>query len=254
MNAGSELATVWPAHVIHVNEDGWVLINRGTRHGVIPGLRLLVVGDGIRPLRDLYGNAATGDGPVLRIRRTYELLEVIHAEDQCAVAIAARAPADRRPTIFHGPEGELLVWTPLPPSYTYQFLAGEDAGDNTGDEADAADMDTADESAPNGSSDEEASDDVDVDINDGAHAEEDDIDVPPQLGEQEDKRWEEALPLNGTAVGDLVVPAIPAGPGVSAIANYVPQSITADPATSEPHASTPYDTGRSYDWIKPSGE
>src|SRR5262249_51936744 len=96
----------WPADVVHVNEDGWVLINRGRTHGVAPGLRLLVVGSGVRDLRDLYNSASAGDEPpvVLRTRRTFELLEVIHVEERCAVAISERVPAARRPQFYAGPE------------------------------------------------------------------------------------------------------------------------------------------------------
>ena len=69
-------------------------------------------------------------------------------------------------------------------------------------------------------------------------------DAPPELGEQDDERWDEALPLNGVNVGDLVLPAIPAGgsaavvtPGVSAPASEA--------------GSNPFESGRSYDWMKP---
>lgn len=98
MASAAEVAQSWPAQVIHVNEDGWVLINRGTRHGAAPGLRLIVVGAEVRELRDLYAQPA-GGAPVLRIRSSFEQLEVIHAEERCAVAIASRVPAERRPQI-----------------------------------------------------------------------------------------------------------------------------------------------------------
>ncbi len=207
--------TTWPGQVIHVNEDGRVLINRGGRHGVGPGMQLLVVGDGIRDLRDLSVAPATGAAPVLRIRRTYELLEVIYAEDECAVAIAARAPAERRPTVYRGPGGELLVWTPLPPSYTYQLPSAD--ADNAADSDDGGDV--ADEATDEAGdiADDTADDEDEATEEDGEDtAADDDADTPPQLGEQEDKRWEEAMPLNGTAVGDLVVPAIPAVGSASA--------------------------------------
>src|SRR2546430_5683528 len=111
----------WPADIIHVNEDGWVLVNRGRKHGVVPGLRLLVVGQGIRELRDLYAQAAdsASDQPALRIRRIYEQLEVIHVEDRSAIAIATRTPPERRPSVYQGPDGELLVWGPLPEGFTW---------------------------------------------------------------------------------------------------------------------------------------
>ena len=118
-------AGIWPADVIHVNEDGWVLVNRGREHGVAPGLRLLVVGQGIRELRDLFAAGTVDEhAPVLRIRRTYELLDVIHVEAACAIAVAARTPVERRPRIYHGPDGELLVWVPLLSTFTWP-LPGE---------------------------------------------------------------------------------------------------------------------------------
>ena len=54
MSAGSSATATWPADVIHVNEDGWVLINRGSRHGIVVGQGLLVVGQGVRELRNLF--------------------------------------------------------------------------------------------------------------------------------------------------------------------------------------------------------
>ncbi len=53
------VGALWPADIIHVNEDGWVLINRGSRHGVAVGLHLLVVGTGVRELRDLFAPGAS---------------------------------------------------------------------------------------------------------------------------------------------------------------------------------------------------
>src|SRR5215472_14596247 len=97
---GASGTPTWPADIIHVNEDGWVLVNRGRTHGVLPGLRLLVVGEGIRALHDLSAPEAQGVSeeaiPTLRIRRIYEQLEVIHAEPACAIAIATRTPPERR--------------------------------------------------------------------------------------------------------------------------------------------------------------
>lgn len=197
MSSATDAGKLWPAQVIHVNEDGWVLVNRGQRHGVMPGLRLLVVGTGIRELHDVM--AAEKDAPpVLRIRRTYEELDVVYVEDTCAVAVATRAPRERRPVSYRGPEGELLVWVPLPDGWTYP---------QPGSEQDAPDDDDDD--------DDEYQDDAEA-----ASAETDEqptLDVPPEVGEQDDERWEEALPLNGVAVGDLVVTALPSA-GASAMA------------------------------------
>src|SRR5262249_53830427 len=120
-------AGTWPADIIHVNEDGWVLINRGRAHGVLPGLRLLVVGQGIRELRDLFASEPQGTpeephaAPALMLhtRRPSEKLEVLHAEWACATATATRTPPGRRRSVSRGPEGELLVWVPLPAGLTW---------------------------------------------------------------------------------------------------------------------------------------
>jgi len=225
----------WPADVIHVNEDGWVLINRSSQHGVFVGMRLLVVGTGIRDLNDLFAPGASGAleplPPALRIRRTYELLEVIYTEAGCAIAIATRTPAARRPMVFRGPEQELLVWVPLPEGYTWP---------PTGE--------------PSTTSDEGV-----------APSEEDDAsgeaDAPPEHAPQDDELWEESLPLNSVSVGDLVLPAIPAAPS-SPSSPASPSATTSamssgamsnDP--SETHApTTPYDAGRTYDWMKKPSE
>lgn len=209
----------WPADIIHVNEDGWVLVNRGRDHGVAPGLRLLVVGQGIRELRDLFTKEAVDEqAPVLRIRRTYELLDVIHVEDACAIAIAARTPVERRPRIYHGADGELLVWVPLPSDFTWP-LPGEavEDGDARSDE--------------DGIAANEAVSDADT-----GDAE----DAPPERGEQDDERWEEALPLNGVSVGDRVLPAIPAVGAAGSTS-----------ATTSGASGNPFETGRAYDWMQP---
>lgn len=201
-------ASTWPATVIHVNEDGWVLINRGSHQGVVRGQRLLVVGEGVRELRDLASeNGATGASlsvptsmaPVLTIRRTYEMLEVVYAEGECAVAIATRTPHERRPEVYRGPGGELLVWVPLPEGYTWPPAGGVDDTELM-DEADDEEADEAEEpdaSLEDGELTDEASGDALPD-------------TPPERGEQEDERWEEALPLNSVRVGALVVPAVAA--------------------------------------------
>jgi hypothetical protein len=237
---GEEAATAWPADVIHVNEDGWVLINRGRWHGVTPGLRLLVVGADIRELRDLFAPRATDDEPLpvaLRIRRTYELLEVIHAEDGAAIAVAARTPPERRPQIYGGPAGEVLVWVPLSAGFTWPRIAASGA--------DAAPPDAA------------PPDDVLGEVNttvagDAAQTENAEMlvpktptgDTPPEVGEQDDERWEEALPLNGVSVGDLVLPATPAAGASLATA------VTAARSDGET-LGNPFEAGRTYDWMQP---
>jgi hypothetical protein len=210
----------WPADVIHVNEDGWVLVNRGREHGVVPGLRLLVVGQSVRELRDLFAEGAMDEhAPVLRIRRTYELLDVIHVEATCAIAVAARTPVERRPQIYRGPEGELLVWVPLPSAFTWplpgEAAAGEASTDETDGERTAASAEDAEDT-------------------------EDTEDAPPERSEQDDERWEEALPLNGVSVGDRVLPAIPAAGTAGTTSAAVSGA-----------SGNPFETGRAYDWMQP---
>lgn len=225
---------LWPAEIIHVNEDGWVLINRGRYHGVMPGLRLLVVGTGIRELRDVM--VAGDDQPLaLRIRRTYEELDVLYVEESCAIAVATRAPRERRPRFYRGPDGELLVWVPLPEGWTYPHPDSHEGADADAD----ADVHDSDDQDYQSSEDEDGDND---DASDGETP-----DVPPEVGEQDDERWEEALPLNGVTVGDPVVPAIPAAgdtPG-SSPASAQGTNTSADPA------ANPFEAGRDYGWMKP---
>jgi hypothetical protein len=237
MSDGDGPTAAWPADIIHVNEDGWVLINRGRRQGVTPGLRLLVVGQGIRELRDLFAaGAAAGDPPplALRIRRTYEQLEVIHAEESAAIAIATRTPPERRPQVYTGPDGELLVWVPLPAGFSWPptgardedgAVAEDDAGGAAGD---------IDEDGGMAEDAETGADQASV------------ADAPPERGEQDDERWDEALPLNGVNVGDLVLPAIPAttASGAAPAVN----------ATASAGAGNPFEAGRSYDWMQPGNQ
>jgi hypothetical protein len=264
-------AATWPADVIHVNEDGWLLINRGAQQGVPVGMRLLVVGAGTRTLRDLFpagaqnaqprgqaredqaredeedeegeesqeGTAPVEEPVVLRTRRTYELLEVVHVEPACAVAIAARTPAERRPQFYRGPEGDLLVWVPLPAAFTYPQPAAEEEED--------------DDEEPYDQEDEEAE-----------HEVASGIDTPPQRSDQEDERWEQALPLNGVGVGDQVVPAVLVSGASSSATGSTMRKASGAGATSSTSADaasstlasgdqplTPFEQGRSYDWMKP---
>src|SRR6185437_5921898 len=213
------VGALWPADVIHVNEDGWVLINRGSRHGVAVGLHLLVVGTGVRDLRDLFAPGASPDAadsqpPILRIRRTYELLEVIYAEESCAIAIATRTPAARRPTVYRGPEGELLVWAPLPEGYSWPPPnSSTTAETSASDDGEATDDEASDASG--------------------------DTDAPPERAPQDDEPWEEALPLNSVSVGDIVLPAIPATPA----APSTPPVSGAPTSAHDP--SSPFEQGRS---------
>lgn len=221
MTAGSAGMAIWPADVIHVNEDGWILINRGRRHGIPLGLDVLVVGQGVRELRNLFaGESVTTDQqglPVaLRTRRTYELLEIVHVEDASAIAIAKRTPAERRPQFYLGPEGETLVWVPLPADFRQPMAAHEVEGPT--------------DVGSQGAGDEEESGQP--------------MDEPPEQEEQEDELWEQALPLNSVNVGDLVLPAVP-------FSSAATSGSTERPATPASE-STSYDQGRTYDWLKPA--
>ena len=238
MSAGStDSGNLWPAEIIHVNEDGWVLVNRGRQHGVVPGLRLLVVGTGIRELRNVM--VPGDDQPLaLRIRRTYEELDVLFAEETCAVAVATRAPVERRPKFYRGPDGELLIWIPLPAGWTYP------RPDSTDDAQDSANDDP-------GTDDQEDQDSADEEdgVDDTGNSET--PDAPPEVGEQDDVRWEEALPLNGVTVGDLVVPAIPA----EGASTTNPTGAAATPAAAgDPATPNPFEAGRDYGWMKPESE
>lgn len=239
MSETSSARPSWPADIIHVNEDGWVLINRGRLHGVAQGLQLLVVGQGIRDLHDLFAanegdREGGGEEPlVLRIRRTYDQLVVVHVEESCAVAIATRTPVARRPTFYRGPEGELLVWVPLPEGYTWPKPGADD--------------DEAEESQLMDSSTDEAGEGAETGGEAGkqeeaAESEATVVDHPPERAEQDDERWEEALPLNGVNVGDIVVPAIPVTPATG--------DLPAANAPSSGQASgNPFEAGRAYDWM-----
>lgn len=224
MSAGSLGAATWPADVIHVNEDGWVLINRGSRHGISVGLGVLVVGQGVRELRNLFAGEAGGSSQqelpvVLRTRRTYELLEIVHVEDASSIAIATRTPAERRPRFFLGPEGETLVWVPLPADFRQP--------------QDSHDFSTPTGVVPQDSGDEADSGEV--------------TDEPPEQEEQEDELWEQALPLNSVNVGDQVVPAVP----IPTSAHSSQVQDTSAPTTSAAEL-TAYEQARTYDWMKPS--
>ena len=234
MSSSPSASGTWPADVIHVNEDGWVLVNRGSQHGVFVGMRLLVVGTGIRELQDLFApsNDAATPLPALRIRRTYELLEVIHTEPGCAIAISTRTPPARRPMVFRGPEQELLVWVPLPEGYSWPPPGEPPSATDDGDVTDDDDEAVADDSSGG------------------------DADAPPEHAPQDDELWEESLPLNSVSVGDIVLPAVPAAPASPTTASAPTAAhgaASGDPA--ETHApTTPYDAGRTYDWMKKPGE
>lgn len=234
MTSSQSGSAIWPADVIHVNEDGWVLVNRGRQHGVTVGLHLLVVGAATRELYDLYAPGSTPEAQplALRIRRTYELLEVVHAEESCAIAIATRTPTARRPVVYRGPEGELLVWVPLPEGYTWPPPA---SGSSVPEQAQSS-WDT--------SSENETTDDASDQSAEG--------DLPPEHGPQDDEPWEEALPLNSVSVGDSVLPAIAATPQSPVMPPMPPVPSNAAAASTDPES--PFESGRTYDWMKKPGE
>lgn len=225
-------SALWPACIIHVNEDGWVLINRGTRHGVAAGLRLLVVASGTRELLDLYRAQDTAPlsalatdedvgGPVvLRLRRTFELLEVIYAARDCAVAVAARVPVERRPAVYAGSEGEVMVWVPLAPDYVYPHQSAADGADDDTDDTEPSDEGDANETP---------------------------LDTEPATADpegsanQQDDLWEQALPLNGVNVGDLVMPALPATSASSQNQGNLSTGTS---------GGTSLSAGGGYDWMK----
>lgn len=236
--AGASGTPTWPADIIHVNEDGWVLVNRGRMHGVVPGLRLLVVGQGIRDLYNLFAQTSddVAEEPALRIRRTYEQLDVIHVEERVAIAIATRTPRERHPSVYRGPDGELLVWVPLPQGFTWPQPGAADEDDAHAETADGG----VDDATDTATDDAETDGDGDGETGDGAVT-----DVPPERGEQDDERWEEALPLNGVNVGDIVLPAIPVAGGRST--NATGSEIASGGPGSEPPSPNPFESGRAYD-------
>jgi hypothetical protein len=182
----------------------------------------------VRELRNLFAGENGDDGQqdlpvVFRTRRTYELLEVVHVEESSSIAISTRTPSARRPQFFLGPEGETLVWVPLPADYRQP-------------------EDDHDIEAPTGVLPQDADDEAD-----GGQA----ADEPPEQEEQEDELWEQALPLNSVNVGDLVVPvvAIPAAAPGASPENLVAPSISPS-SPSLPAELASYEQGRTYDWMK----
>ncbi len=231
--------------VIHVNEDGWVVINRGAQDGVSEGQRFAVLGErNPRSIRDLFVSAEAAEERVgqvvLRADTAYELLRVILVERQCCVAISDRVPPERTPQAFLGPQGELLVYTPPPADWRY----------------DALDLDEADEDAPTAAqeqqptpgseaaSDDTASEAAPEDEGDAANA----ADLAPR---QQERLWDGALPLNALQVGDEVVMARPYHPGAweaSAAVETTAPAAGDDPPT--PATSDSAAPDGSYDWLK----
>ncbi len=219
--------------VIHVNEDGWVVINRGAQDGVSEGQRFAVLGErNPRQIRDLFP-AATGDPSdlpvVLHTDTAYELLRVILVERRCCVAISDRVPPERTPQMFLGPQGELLVYTPPPPDWRYDALDLEEAAENADDAADES-----------GEGDDDEAEEVET----AETAAEDDL-----VAKQQERLWDGSLPLNALQVGDEVIQAQPYHPGAWAT-SIAEISAPSTETSAAPDASDPPTDHQAYDWLK----
>jgi hypothetical protein len=232
--------------VIHVNEDGWVVINRGMQDGVVEGQKFVVLGErNPRQIHNLYPegaeNSRAPQPAVLRVDTAYELLRVILVERECCVAISDRVPQERTPQPFLGPQGELLLYTPPPSDWRFDALDLQES---------QAEPDTEDEDEGEADEDQaEAGDDA-AGERERAEASED-AEIDPNT--QQDRLWDGALPLNALQVGDEVVLAQPYVPGavereVWAASNASSIPAEAAPASSSVMPSTP----ESYDWFKTS--
>jgi hypothetical protein len=145
--------------------------------------------------------------------------------------------------VFRGPEQELLVWVPLPEGYSWPPAGAPTPG--SAKEASAPDE---------ANEDEETYDAVGATAEDSADG---DADAPPEHAPQDDELWEESLPLNSVSVGDIVLPAIsaaPSSPSPSTAAPRAPTGATSDDPAETHAPTTPYDAGRTYDWMKNPGE
>ncbi len=231
--------------VIHVNEDGWVVINRGAQDGVSEGLRFAVLGErSPRQIRDLFPASEAADTTsarpvVLRADTAYELLRVILVERACCVAISDRVPPERTPQVFLGPQGELLVYTPPPADWRYDALDLEGSEEASADDAAEASEEDGEASAEGAAAEETGA----TAEQDAAEAEESDADL---TGRQQERLWDGALPLNAVQVGDQVVMALPYRPG----AGEGPASTEASEAVSADAPADGPDKPASYDWLK----
>lgn len=219
--------------VIHVNEDGWVVINRGSQDGVVEGQKFVVLGErNPRQIHDLYPesaeNSSAAQPAVLRVDTAYELLRAILVERACCVAISDRVPQDRTPLPFLGPQGELLLYTPPPPDWRYDALDLDETQEQTDEEDDE---------------DENEGEDAEAEAGDDAADESEDTAIDPTT--QQDRLWDGALPLNALQVGDEVVLAQPYLPGAWSASAAAGENA---PASANAAASMP----ESYDWFKTS--
>jgi len=201
--------------VIHVNEDGWVVINRGAQDGVSDGMRFAVLGErNARQIRNLFPSGEPADKTahpvVLRADTAYELLRVILVERACCVAISDRVPPERTPQPFLGPQGELLLYTPPSADWRYDALdLEESSADAPTDEAADAENEGAEDRAAEDSADE-ADGPAEPALGEGDAEAESTAEV---AGRQQERLWDGALPLNAVQVGDVVVLALSYQPG-----------------------------------------
>ncbi len=239
--------------VIHVNEDGWTVINLGARDGVQEGQRFAVLGE--RRPRQIHDPFAPetprpASQPVLRVDTAYELLRVILVERECCIAISARVPPERTPQPFLGPQGELLLYTPAPADWRYDAFELEEAAEE--DEAEERDMndEQAEESgvltAGEGDLTEDATDEVE-------DAEEVLEDPAEMIARQQEHLWDGSLPLNAVQVGDEVILAQPYSPAGLALLHAM-QGNAAETSAPLPPLSPSDDLTppATYDWMKPS--
>ena len=201
--------------VIHVNEDGWVVINRGAQDGVSEGLRFAVLGErNARQIRNLFDITDPSARPVvLRADTAYELLRVILVERQCCVAISDRVPPERTPQPFLGPQGELLIYTPPPPEWRYDAL---DLEEGTADASGAEDAEAKDADEEGAAEDDAEGEAREAEASEAASEEAatDDESAADLAQQQQERLWDGALPLNAVQVGDEVVLARPYHPGM----------------------------------------
>jgi hypothetical protein len=239
--SGAMEPQVLRGQVIHVNEDGWVVINRGGQDGVSEGQRFVVLGE--RTPRQIYNpfpSDAAKEQPtlpvVLRADTAYELLRVILVERQCCVAISDRVPPERTPQPFLGPQGELLVYTPPPADWRYDALDLEEESEAAPAEEEAK-AEEADESDAAADPTNEAEEGSEAEAEDASEAEDDD-----PVARQQERLWDGSLPLNAVQVGDEVVMALPYRPG------GWEASASAEVSAADAAEST--DKPASYDWLK----
>ena len=232
--------------VIHVNEDGWVVINRGMQDSIVEGQKFVVLGErNPRQIHDLYPESAENSRAphpaVLRVDTAYELLRVILVERACCIAISDRVPQERTPLPFLGPQGELLLYTPPPPDWRFDALDLQET---------QAEPDTDDEDE--GEAAEDLAEDVDnaADESEGAEAAED-AQMDPNT--QQDRLWDGALPLNALQVGDEVVLAQPYHSGAVEREVWAASNAGSAPGETSPApTSAALSTPESYDWFKTS--